>query len=135
MADPLPKYARVNPHDPEGWAQCDRCGFWRNRSDLTWQFEWGGMHLYNKSILVCFDRCYDEPQEQLRTIILPPDPPPVVNARVPNYAYQEFTVIQLNINGGPGQSPPWGAGPQLNLIDQTGTTFLTYQYPTIQNSF
>lgn len=27
MADPLPRYARVNPQNPEARAQCDRCGF------------------------------------------------------------------------------------------------------------
>jgi hypothetical protein len=135
MADPLPKYARVNTHDPESFAQCDRCAFWYCRGDLTWQFEWGGMHLYNVSILVC-PRCIDVPQEQLRTIILPPDPPPIVNARVPNYAIQEYTAIQLNVGGGTGWNPPpWGAGPQMNLTDQTGTFLLTFQYPVIQDSF
>ena len=71
---PHGKYARVNPQNPENFAQCDRCGFWRNGSDLVWQDEWSGTHLYNIRILVCSDRCYDRPQEQLRTIILPPDP-------------------------------------------------------------
>jgi hypothetical protein len=94
MALPRPKYARVDPQNPEAWAVCDHCGFYRNRSDLVWQYEWGGMHLYNKEILVCRERCYDTPQEQLRTIILPPDPPPIVNARVPNFALEEFTVMQ-----------------------------------------
>jgi len=136
MADPQPKYARVNENNPEGWAQCDRCGFWYNRSDLVWQYEWAGMQLYNTGNLVCIsgNNCYDTPQEQLRTIILPPDPPPIVNARVPNFAYEEYTTIQLNIRGSgrPG-APPWGAGPQLNMIDQTGTAFLTYQYPDLQD--
>ena len=39
--------------------------------------------------MVCRDRCFDIPNEQLRTIILPPDPPPILNARVPNFAYAE----------------------------------------------
>ena len=94
MSDPLPKYARVNANDPEAWAVCDRCGFWRNRTDLVWQTAWAGTHLYNVQILVCSDRCFDIPQEQLRTIILPPDPPPVLNARVPNYAYEEAGPVQ-----------------------------------------
>lgn len=136
MASPLPKYARVNAHDPEGWAQCDHCGFWRNRSDLTWQYEWGGMHLYNKGILVCFDRCYDLPQEQFRTIILPPDPPPIQNARVPNYVLQEFMIIQLNVGGGPLNTlASGGYGPQLPMVNQSGQAFITFQYPTITNTF
>lgn len=128
MADPLPKYARVDQQNPEAWAQCDRCGFWRNRSDLVWQFEWGGMHLYNKEILVCKEnmRCYDIPQEQLRTIILPPDPPPIVNARVPNFAYEEQMVIQYQF--GAAKIPPWGAGPQLTMCNQSGDYNLILEY-------
>lgn len=137
MADPLPRYARVDTQNPEGWAQCDRCGFWYNRSALTWQYEWAGNQLYNTGKLVCIEgnHCYDKPQEQFRTIILPPDPPPIVNARVPNFAYEEYTSIQLNVSGGPTNKAPWGAGPQTLLMDQTQTTFLTYQYPDIDASF
>lgn len=136
MADPTPRYARVDANNPEAFAMCDRCGFWYNRSDLVWQFEWGGQKLYNKEVLVCItgNRCYDKPQEQLRTIILPPDPPPIVNARPPNFSFEEYTTIQLMVGGGAargGPYPPWGAGPQQNMVDQTGTVFLTYQYPTI----
>lgn len=129
MADPLPKYARVNADDPEGWAQCDRCGFWRNRSDLVWQFEWAGMQLYSNQTLVCFDRCYDIPQEQLRTIILPPDPPPIVNARVPDFDYEEQTpmIYQFAL---PGNNPPWGAGPALQMCNQQGTIVFVLQYLT-----
>lgn len=132
MADPLPKYARVDTQNPEGWAVCDRCQFWRNRGDLTWQYEWAGNGLYNKQILVCVDRCYDTPQEQFRTIVLPPDPPPIVNARVPNFAYEEYMAIQLQ--RGASNLPPWGAGPNLELVDQTGTFVLTFQYTNTQSS-
>jgi hypothetical protein len=131
MADPLPKYAKVDPNNPEAWCQCDRCGFWRNRGDLVWQYEWGGMHLYNMEVLVCGDRCYDIPQEQLRTIILPPDPPPIVNARVPDFDYEEQTVLvtQTGVRAGiNNQQPPWGSGPQLVMCDQTGTVNLIMQY-------
>lgn len=87
MPDPKPRFARVNPSNPEAWAQCDRCGFWYNSKDLAFQYEWAGTHLYNTGALVCTtgNRCYDKPFEQLRTIILPPDPPPIMNARNPNF--------------------------------------------------
>ena len=127
MPLPKPKYATVNAQNPEGWGVCDHCGFWRNRSDLTWQFEWGGNNLYNKEVIVCRDRCYDTPQEQLRTIILPPDPPPVVNARPPNFAVEEFTNIQFQFGGG-STLPPWGAGPQMEMMTQDRTTFICFQY-------
>lgn len=85
--------ARVNPGNPEAFAQCDRCGCWYNRSDLSWQFQWAGTHLYNLGILVCTP-CLDTPQEQLRTIILPPDPPPVINARPPDFPFEEDGPVQ-----------------------------------------
>ena len=135
MADPLPKYACVDTTNPEAWAQCDRCSFIRNRSDLIFQYEWGGNHLYSLGILVCQDRCYDDPQEQFRTIILPPDPPPIINARVTNFDYEEQIVLQYNAGvpaGVNNQLPPWNAGPQLTLCDQTGTVNLIAQYPDIQ---
>jgi len=135
MPLPKPKYAAVDTTNPEAWAVCDRCGFYRNRTDLVYQYQWGGMQLYNTEALVCFDRCYDLPNEQLRTIILPPDPPPIVNARVPNFDYEENTPIQVNLGGSLTNKNqylvPWGAGPQLNMCDQTGTTVLLYQYPNI----
>ncbi len=125
---PHGKYARVNPQDPSAFAQCDRCGFWRNRTDLVWQDQWAGTHLYNIQILVCKERCYDVPQEQLRTIILPPDPPPVLNARVPNFAYEEQTARIIEFNA--PQNPPWGAGPQTLRCLQGGEIPRILQYTT-----
>lgn len=122
MVDPLPKYARVDERNPEAWAKCDRCGFWYSRGDLAFQYEWSGTHLYNTGLLVCTtgNRCYDKPFEQLRTIILPPDPPPVLNARTENFAYDEQIVRILEYNA--VQNPPWGAGPQTLRCLQDGET-------------
>ena len=133
MPDPLPKYARVSTTNPEAWAQCDRCGFFRNRTDLVYQPIWAGTHLYQIQILVCKNRCYDLPNEQLRTIILPPDPPPVLNARVPNFAYEEQIVLIAQQGSvykptAPNDQPPWGSGPQLLLCDQSGEVPLLAQY-------
>lgn len=94
---PHGKYANVNPQDPEAFAQCDRCGFWRNRADLVWQTQWAGQHIYNIQILVCTERCFDTPNEQLRTIVLPPDPPPIINARPPNFTYEESGPVQSTL--------------------------------------
>lgn len=132
MPDPLPKYARVNTQSPEAFAQCDRCGFWRNRTDLVWQTAWAGQHLYNIQILVCRDRCFDIPNEQLRTIILPPDPPPILNARTADYAYQEQTprIIQFAPGTTFTNQHPWGAGPQTIRATQDGTQARVIQYLT-----
>ena len=117
--------ARVDPQNPSAWGECDHCGFWFNLRDLAFQFEWAGTHLYNTGSFRC-PKCIDVPQEQLRTIILPPDPPPIYNARVPNFAYEEWT--PMIAQWGAAKLPPWGAGPELILCDQTGEVPLTMQY-------
>lgn len=98
MARPHGKYASVSTTNPEAFAVCDRCGFWRNRSDLVFQTAWAGQHLYNIQVLVCKERCFDTPNEQLRTIVLPPDPPPIVNARPPNFTYEEEGPVQSTLS-------------------------------------
>jgi hypothetical protein len=82
---PHPKRARVNPNNPSAWATCDRCGMLANLRDLVWDKEWAGPEIINRRFLV-HAHCYTIPNETLRTIILPPDPEPVMNARVEGYA-------------------------------------------------
>lgn len=77
--------ARTNAKNPEAHGICDRCGFRYNFNDLQWQFDWRGAKLQNLRILVC-DICLDEPQENLRAIVLPADPVPIINARPELYA-------------------------------------------------
>lgn len=130
---PHGKYARVSSSDPIAFAQCDRCSAWRNRTDLVWQVGWAGQKLFNQQVLVCFDRCFDVPNEQLRTIILPPDPPPVLNARVPDFAYEEQIPL-IASQGSPTPLPPWAAGPALLLCDQSGELVLIAQYTQSQQT-
>lgn len=69
---------------PEAWGQCDRCNqTWLHRQ-LRFQKKWQGINLANLFILVC-PVCYDKPQENIRTLIIPLDPVPIVNARRENY--------------------------------------------------
>jgi hypothetical protein len=77
--------ARVSARSPRAAGQCDRCGFLYTHSDLRWQFDYAGAGLINKRMLVC-RRCEDIPQNQLRAIVIPADPMPIQNPRVPNYA-------------------------------------------------
>jgi len=76
--------ARVSSRRPEAQSVCDRCGLNYSLSDLQWQYQWQGMQLQNLRLLVC-RTCLDVPQIQLKTIILPPDPLPVLNPRPENY--------------------------------------------------
>ena len=82
--------ARTSATSPQAHAICDRCGFRYNFVDLQWQYDWRGASLQNLRILVCND-CLDTPQEQLRAIVVPADPTPIVNARV-----QDFEVAETN---------------------------------------
>lgn len=68
------------------YAICDRCGFGYNHAELSWQMDYAGTGLINKRILSC-PRCLDVPQNQLRTIVIPADPVPIQNPRVPNFVY------------------------------------------------
>lgn len=86
--------ARTSSSNPQAHAICDRCGFRYNHVDLKWQFDWRGATIQNIKILVCND-CYDTPQEQLRAIVVPADPTPIMNARVQDFEVAESDYIGL----------------------------------------
>lgn len=72
--------ARTSLRDPRAKGECDGCGMWYQLASLRRQMQWAGPRLMDTGFLKC-RRCYDKPQDQYRTIILPPDPRPVVNPR------------------------------------------------------
>lgn len=86
--------ARVNARSPQAAAICQRCGFVYNRVDIRYQYDWTGTSLQNLRVLVC-DRCYDEPQEQARSIVIPADPVPVVNPSPEFYTLDETSYPTL----------------------------------------
>jgi hypothetical protein len=116
--------ARTSSKNPQAFGVCDRCGFWYNHVDLAWQFDWGGASLINKRILVC-QPCNDIPQNQLRAIVLPADPVPVMNPRTEPYASDEtdYTVTSLNATTDPT------TGLQVTnptyLVDENGNNVTT----------
>lgn len=79
---------RIDARSPSASGQCDRCGFLYNHNHLRWQLDYSGAGLYNLRILVC-EKCYDTPQQQRKVIVIPPDPMPILNARVPDYVGSE----------------------------------------------
>jgi len=97
--------ARTSPRNPQAFAICDRCALWYNHVDLQWQYDWAGASLVNKRILVC-DTCNDVPQEQLRAIVIPADPLPIINPRVEPYAWDE--VDRRQVSGYNATSPSTG---------------------------
>lgn len=85
--------ARISARNPQAAGVCDRCGGVYNHVNLSWQFDWAGAGLINKRLLVC-NHCMDTPQQQLRSIVLPADPPVIMNAR-PEYYIQAETNYRM----------------------------------------
>jgi hypothetical protein len=106
----------ISRSKPKAQAVCDRCGARYNHSDLSWQFQWQGPRLQNLRILVCRG-CLDVPQENIRTIVIPPDPVPIQNPR------PELFVSDDNPISGVG----WDAANMFRLsgLSSQSTTFGT----------
>jgi hypothetical protein len=87
--------ATINPTGPSALGICDGCGILYNLRELRWQFEWCGTTMQNLHLRVC-SQCWDVPQQQLRTIILPPDPPSVRDPRTEPFAIDERNELTLS---------------------------------------
>ncbi len=87
-----PRRAAVDPYDPKAWGSSDRNGMVGNLANMRWNHEWRGPKIINTRILVHEDEL-DIPQRQLGSpALLGPDPVPVTNARIENYAIDEVPV-------------------------------------------
>lgn len=117
--------ARTNAANPQAHAICDRCGFRYNFVDLMWQFEWRGATLQNIKILVC-NSCLDRPQENIRAIVLPADPTPIVNARVEDFVAASTDDLTLSAPT-PVIDPKTGIPipPTTTLVTQSGDNLTT----------
>ena len=80
--------ASVSSSNPRAFGICDRCGFLYNHHKLQWQYDYRGAALVNIRLLVC-DSCVDVAQNQLRNIVIPADPTPIMNARIQDYVAAE----------------------------------------------
>jgi hypothetical protein len=87
--------AKISSKSPQAAAVCDRCGGVFNHVDLQWQMDWAGAALINKRLLVCH-ACLDDPQQQLRAIVVPADPMPIMNPRVQDYRLAERNARQAS---------------------------------------
>lgn len=121
-------YARTDPRAPRAKGVCDDCGRWFLHSRLLRQMEYRGTALEWTGFFKCRE-CLDKPQDQLRPILLPPDPVPIMNPR-PEYAVndealQGFTQYVLWPDGGALDWAVWlsdGLGDPI--IDQYGNPIL-----------
>jgi len=87
--------AKISARNPQAAAVCDRCAFVYTHSTLSFQMDWAGASLINKRLLVCRS-CYDEPQQQLRAIVVPADPVPIQNPRVEPYTWDQTDTRQVS---------------------------------------
>lgn len=90
---------------PRAHAVCDRCGGRYNHDVLKTQPYWAGPQLQTKNILVC-PTCWDVPQENIRTIMIPPDPIPIDNPRPEAYTQDDNPISGLGTNI--GSMVDWG---------------------------
>ena len=111
--------AKTDPNSPRAFAVCDYCGEWHNRLDLIDQAEWYGDVLQDTGYRACY-RCISQPQPQLKPVILPEDPVPIVDPRVEVYSIPADSAINpalaatlvANMNNGFKQA----VGPQGTVI-------------------
>lgn len=75
-SSPKGKHVTIDINNPDALGRCDYTGFIHNRSDLKKQYEWRGNALVWTGFWVGISYL-DEPNEQLRTPIYPPDPIPI----------------------------------------------------------
>lgn len=99
-------HARISRRYPEALGVCDRCGRTTNHVKLNWQYDWVGPKIQNLRQLVC-QTCLDTPFEPNRTIIIPPDPSPILNPRIEQYFLDNSPVSPLGwdalrLSGQPG---------------------------------
>lgn len=108
--------ARTSAKNPQAFAVCDRCGIWYNHVNLRFQYDWRGASLQNLKLLVC-NTCYDEPQAQLRAIVVPADPVPITNPRI-----QDFVAAEMNFRTTSGQNT---VDPTTGIPVPGGDTIIT----------
>lgn len=111
MSDrPHGKHVSVDSENPLALGICDKTGFVFRRIDLVRQMEWRGNALVWTGFLV--GRSYvDQPNEQLRPPILPPDPVPVQWPRL-----QQPTAVYWG-----NQTTPWSQLTVDAWVDWSGS--------------
>jgi hypothetical protein len=122
MSDrPKGKHVIVDPDSPMALGICDKTGFVFRRIDLVRQMEWRGNALVWTGFMV--GKPYaDQPNQQLRPPILPPDPVPVQWPRT----QQPSSVYWAN------QSVPWSQLTVVNWVSWGGTEDGTLAAPENQ---
>ena len=132
-----PKYAEVDAENPSMWTTCDRCSRIWNSFNMAWQYDYRGSAMLQNLRILCCPTCLDVPQIQLSPYNLPPDPPPIYNARPEPYFIEEESFLSTA-----GSTPLTLDGDTLvtadgdpitpnepNPADDASTTHLTTDVP------
>jgi hypothetical protein len=120
-------HARTNPRAPQAFAVCDDCGAWYNRVNLYVQREWYGDNLADTGYRVC-RRCLSKPQPQLKPVILPQDPIPIIDSRPERYQAQQSIngptrpIVWQNQNGFTQIVGPQGIRIQMPVLAEFDPT-------------
>lgn len=129
----------VDPTSPRARGACDRCGAHYQLDQLKWQFQYAGARLQNLRILVCRS-CMDVPQQQLRAIIIPADPLPVMNPRPENYVQDNNPISGIGQNANPALAGTnigtltWGGGTYSAFDSNTNKPFQFCAYIGVSGS-
>jgi hypothetical protein len=89
--------ARVSLRHWSAWAICDFCFKQVQRTDLVPDRQYMGTEVRPTGFLVCKYTCVDRPQPQQKAIRIPPDPLPVQDPRVDNFATGLFGFTQYGL--------------------------------------
>lgn len=109
--------AEISPKNPRARGVCDRCGFMYNHYKLRWQYDWRGPKTQNLRVLVC-QSCIDAYQQNgQRTIILPADPIPIMNARPEYYVPDDNPLSAIGARALPSL---WQYGSQIGTMTAAG---------------
>lgn len=113
-------HASTDIGNPISSAICDICGQRWNHNRLDWQHEWQGNAVVNLRLLAC-PSCLDVPNEQLRALVLPPDPVPTKDPRPEPFAQDANPSMVTNWDtpGASWDQPSNQQGVPINTWDNT----------------
>lgn len=77
--------AGINARNPRAVGQCDCCGWTYSLQDLRYQMQYAGQKIINTHFRVC-PTCYDIPSVRQNPYAIAPDPVPVKDPRLEDYA-------------------------------------------------
>ncbi len=114
---PKGKHVAIDQSAPQALGICDFTGFVHRRVDLVRQMEWRGNAIVWTGFYVGKDYA-SKPNEQLRPPILPPDPVPVREPRLP----QPSNMLWGSMSFPNESNPVWGNLPVYDWVSWSSSS-------------